>query len=258
MRVSYLQKNRSRSNYARAAAVILGVFVFVALVFSIADGFFISAASPLWKADNKISRGLGNFIGFFSSKKSLIEENTSLKEEVASLELKIASLSSGRVQEGALLELIGRSEPGAEVASILTRPPRTPYDVLVIDAGEDIVSVGSEIGLAEGIGLGIVSEVFSKNSRVRLFSSPGAEIEAVLERGNVPVTLKGAGSGNFTAIVPRDAEIEAGDAILSAGIPARLIAVVEGVKSESTDSFKEAYARSPVNIFSVRYVVISP
>ena len=63
-------------------------------------------------------------------------------------------------------------------------------------------------------------------------------------------------AGNFQIEVPRETVVERGDRVLSADIFLHLVAVVEDVSVEPTDSFKEVLARSPANIFNIRYVII--
>lgn len=181
-----------------------------------------------------------------------------LKEKLSSLQIEILSLSNDKNQKDAFLELLGhRQNSEMLAATVLTRPPQTPYDVIVIDVGSDnSVTVGSEVSLPEGPIIGSVSEVFSKRARVELFSSSNKETNAILERNNIPVTLVGAGAGNFKLTLPRDIAVESGDRILSANIFSRLLAVVGEVSIHSTDSFKEVLAKSPENIFTIRFVFV--
>lgn len=145
------------------------------------------------------------------------------------------------------------------VAAVLTHPPQTPYDIIIIDAGsDDSVTIDSEVSLPEGPILGVISEVFSKKAKVKLFSTAGEETSAVLERGSVPVILVGAGGGNFKLILPRDIKAEKGDRILSPGISPRLLAVIEEISVRPTDSFKEVLAKSLTNIFALRFVFVAP
>ena len=145
------------------------------------------------------------------------------------------------------------------LAAVLTRPPQTPYDVILIDVGSNAsITSGSEVSLPEGPILGTVSEVFSKKAKVKLFSTSGEETNAILERGSVPVILVGRGGGNFKITLSRDITVEKGDRILSADVFSRLLAVVEDVSVNSTDSFKEILAKSPANLFSLRFVFVTP
>ncbi len=154
---------------------------------------------------------------------------------------------------------IRREVSGRVVAAVLTYPPQTPYDIIIIDAGSnDSLVLGSEVSMPEGPLLGVVSEVFPRRAKVKLFSTNGEETGAVLERNNMPVTLEGTGGGNFRISLPRDIAIERGDRILSRSMSSSLLAVVEEVSVEPTDSFKEILAKSPTNIFSLRFVFITP
>ena len=72
------------------------------------------------------------------------------------------------------------------------------------------------------------------------------------------VTLVGVGAGNFKITIPRDVVVESGDRILSADVSSHLLAVVGEVNMSSTDSFKEVLAKTPANIFALRFVFVTP
>ena len=224
------------------------------------DSGLISLISPLWRAENAVSRSLYNGVIFFQSQRALVNENTTLKEKLSSLEIEILSLSKDRDDRNRYLELLGRKQNSNMVlASVLTHPPQTPYDVIIIDLGlNESISSDSEVFLPEGPILGRVSEVFRKNAKVKLFSSAGEETSAVLERGDLPVTLVGVGAGNFKMTIPRDVEVQIGDRVLSLGVSSHLLAIVGEVSVSSTDSFKEVLARGPANIFALRFVFVVP
>ena len=260
MKVNYLQKNRLGHPYLRRILLLVAIFAFGAFILSFLDEAILSAVSPIWKAENIVTRNLQSAANFFGSRKALLEENAVLKEKLSSLEMKILSMSGGQSQENMFRELAGRrQESDAMVAAVLIRPPQTPYDVIIIDAGSDeSVTIGSEVFLPEGPLLGMVFEVFPKTAKVKLFSASGEKTNAILERNNVPVTITGNGGGNFSINLARGVDIEIEDRILSSDISARLLAVVEDISVRPTDSFKEALAKSPVNIFNLRFVFVAP
>jgi len=236
------------------------IFASGAVTFSFFDSAIISIVSPVWKTENVIIRSLRDGAAYLNLQKTLVEENAALKKRLSSLEIEVLFLSSERIQENTLLELAGRRQnPDILIATVLTHPPQTPYDVLIIDAGSnESIIPGSEVFLPEGPILGVISEVFSNRARVKLFSAAGEETNAVLERNNMPVILIGVGGGNFKLILPRDIAIERGDKILSADITSRLLAIAEEISVKPTDSFKEVLAKSPTNIFTLRFVFVSP
>lgn len=260
MKMNYLPKSRVRNQYSKKAIGLAAIFVIGIFFFSLLDTWIISAISPLWRAENSVSRTLGKTVDFFHTHNSLVEENNLLEEKVRSLELELSTLSLAMSQYDALLNLMGRTaEKSGIVVAILTHPPQSPYDLIVIDAGSnDSISLGAKAKLLEGPEMGIVSEVYPSFSKVKLFSTPGERTNAVLERHQVPVVLLGTGAGNFSISLPRDTQVEIGDRILSSSLGQSLIAVVEDIKIEPTDSFKEVLARSPANIFELRFISILP
>lgn len=260
MKVNYLPKNKLRYPYFRRTLILILIFIFGTVIFSFLDTIIISTVSPAWKTENVVIRNLQNWTAFFNSQEKLWEENTTLKEKVSSLELTVLSLSRGQTQEDILLKLAGRKqEPNAIIATVLTHPPQTPYDIIIIDAGSnDSVTLGSRVTLPEGPVLGTVSEIFPKSAKVNLFSSSGNKTNAILERGNVPITLVGTGGGNFKIDLPHYIAVEKQDRILSASITSHLVAIVGDVNVKPTDSFKEVLAKSPTNIFNIRFVFVTP
>ena len=258
--MNYLPKNKLKHLYFKRILILATIFILGAITFSLLDSVIISATSSLWKSENVVIRKFQNLSTLFSSQKKLWEENTLLKEKVSSLELTILSLSGGQTQEDILLELASQKQGlNTVISTVLTQPPQSPYDTIIIDAGSrDSITLGSVVSLPEGPILGRVSEIFTSRAKVKLLSSNGEETSAVLERGNVPVTLIGAGGGNFKIVLPHDITVEKEDRILSADITSRLVAIVGEINVSPTDSFKEVLAKSPTNIFSLRFVFVTP
>lgn len=256
--MKYLPKSRSRHPYRRSLGILAAVFASGIIIFYLLDSLILSAVAPAWKAENAAVRKLSELSGFFRTRGALLSENARLKESVASLELQLSSLSVQQGEESNILALLGRTrEEGGIFATVLSHPPQTPYDVLVIDAGtDDGVSIGRAVALPEGPVIGEISEVYGGLSKVKLFTSSGEKTNAVLERNNMPVVLEGAGAGNFRIVVPRETPVEIGDRILTPDFSARLVGVVEETAVEPTDSFKEVLAKSPANIFNLRFVLI--
>lgn len=258
--MNYLPRNRIRRSYTKPILITLGIFFIGWMFFSFLNGAVVAVISPLWQAENSFSQVFKKGLEHWQSRTELVSENLFLKKRVASLELEVDSLGLSLEQERAFYGLLGRSQVvGEVVASVITRPPQSPYDIIFVDAGSsDGVAVGFRVNLPEGPALGLVTEVFASNARVELFSTAGKKRDAVLERGSVPVVLEGRGGGNFRLRIPREVEVEVGDRIVTGDALYSLLAVVESVSVFSTDSFKEVLARSPLNIFSLRLVSITP
>jgi len=141
------------------------------------------------------------------------------------------------------------------LGAVLLRPPATPYDTLVIDAGKEEGAVVGDYVSAGGSALvGTISEVYAHAARVRLFSAPGEKYNALL-RGSVPLSIEGQGGGSMVAQAPSGTVVSAGDTALVPGIAGGLVARVTQVdKTES--SFVTIYFQLPANIFTLRFVEV--
>ncbi len=258
--MNYLPRNRLRSNQRQKVLILLVIFILLIGFFQFTRGLVLQAISPMWRSENAIVSTFRSFVNNLKSKNALVEENLNLKQQLSSLQLELTSLELSESREKAFNDLLGRTHrPGEVVASILTHPPQSPYDLLIIDAGtNEGVVVGSTVALIDGPLIGTVSDTFSSNAKVKLYSSAGEQTPAILERGNESVILEGRGGGNFHIKVPREVNVQVGDRVVSAGVSYSLLAVVESVEVAPTDAFKEVLARSPANIFSIRLVKVLP
>ena len=247
--MNYLPRNKSRSKLWKPIIALTGVFIAGFLVLTFFSGAITSVAAPIWKTENLALAKVNWVANFFRTKTSLIRENQELKDKLSVLELEAASRSTEPLRS--------RQTENGILSTVLVRPPQTPYDMLVIDAGmNDGVATGMTVALPEGPVVGVVEIAYARESKVKLYSSQGVKTAAILERYNVPVTLEGIGGGNFKIVIPREAEAFFGDRILSAKLSSELLAVVGEVKMEATDSFKNILAQSPVNIFNLHFVVV--
>ncbi|KND48919.1 MAG: hypothetical protein AB200_00630 [Parcubacteria bacterium C7867-005] len=260
MKTHFHQRNRLNKDYFGRTIVVLVLFFACAVVFSFMDGVLVRIASPIWKGENALANSFWGFSNFFKSKETLIAENQSLKDKIISQELSIESARVTMQREDDLLRSFGR--PKNEIfiaASVLVRPPETPYDILLVDAGADEgVNVSDRVTLAEGIPIGSVVEVFKKTSRVKLYSASGEDTQAVLERGPVSILLTGRGGSSFEFTVPRELEVLIGDRVLSSTINSTLLGTVEDIEVAPTDSLKKVLVSSFVNVHNIRFVRITP
>lgn len=257
--MNYLQRNRNHNRYGQKLLGLLGIFLVLFLFLKLTAGFWLGVLTPVWQAENALSRYLRSVSEYWKTRTTLAEENISLRERVSSLELENATLSLELESGRKIYDLLGRERREGEIlATVLTRPPQSPYDLIVIDAGErEGISTGAQVFMPEGVMLGRVYETNSSSAKIRLLSTFGEKFEAVLERDNSPVILEGRGAGNFRMKISREILVEKGDRIVTADLGYHLIAIVEEVRVEATDSFQEVLARFPGNIFNLRLVSVT-
>lgn len=237
---------------------LLGVFGALFLIF-ILNGL----NNPLRHFFSNVTIAVSKPFLKFENKISLNEENNSLREKINELEVKILSYEILEEENRQLKEAVLRTE-GTEgkdeyiLGFTLSRPPVSPYDVLLIDIGsKNGIKAGMEVTAYADILIGYVSEVFSNTSKVKLISFPKNEMNAVVLSSNIPVTAIGRGGGNMEIILPKEVEIKEGEKIVIPGINPLILGIIEKIESVPTDPFQKLLLRIPVNLQELRYVMIN-
>lgn len=231
------------------------ITIFLLIFFRLRDS---SISESVWRFGLKGQSIPNVFVSYLSSKKDLMQENIELKQKIDEIQLEILNSSVYKNENEKLKEILGRKYSADLVlAQILTRPNRSPYDILVVDIGQnESVKAGQKVFARGNIPIGEVAEVSRNTSRIKLYSTPGTETMATLESSDIDVSLIGTGSGGFEIILPKDVSVHVGQAILNKSINSKTIALVEGVVSTDRDSFKKVLAKSPVNIQELSWVQI--
>ena len=184
-------------------------------------------------------------------------DNQRLRAELASTTALVADRNA-LYQENLELKARLARDAGLDtiLAGVLMRPPATPYDTLMIDAGSAEGSAEGDLVSAGGTTLiGTVSVVYAHTSRVTLFSAPGQTYNVLL-RGSVPVSMQGQGGGSLVGQVPAGTPVAPGDALLFPGIASGFAGEVSYVDAKQGQSFETLYARLPVDPLSLQFVEI--
>ncbi len=256
-----IYRNRKRGPGLRRALVAVGFFIALLIA-----GFFFRPAlervvggglSALWRASDISSTGLGRVPEYFRGMNALLRERDSLKEQLAASKLAVLDRNLLYEENLTLKESMGRSaQPNALLAAVLVRPPESPYDTLIIDAGEDKqVKVGDRVAASGAFLIGTVEAVYATTARIKLYSAPNTSYDAFL-RGSIPIRAEGIGGGSLKASVPHDAEAAAGDLVTLPGIEPNLSFVVESIEAGRGDSAAEIYMHLAANPFSLRFAEV--
>ncbi len=146
------------------------------------------------------------------------------------------------------------------LAGVLLRPPATPYDTLIIDAGsQEGVAVDDRVAAAGTVLIGTVTQVYLHSAQVSLYSSPGQKYEGILtlQSGEaLPITVVGQGGSSLSAQVPAGSKVVAGDQIVLPGVLGGLIGTVVGVQGGEGESFATVYLSLPINPADLRFVEV--
>ncbi len=147
--------------------------------------------------------------------------------------------------------------------SIISRPPQSPYDILIIDAGSDNeVKAGMLVTAYGNVLLGYVAEVFPSTSKVKLISFSNEETNVMIESAGtgtstaVSAIAIGRGGENLEIKLPSSIAINSGDQVKTMGTLSFVVGTIEKVEISLSDPFQKLLFRLPVNIQELKYVMI--
>lgn len=260
--MSYLldRKIRRQKSFRIALAVVIFMVLFYFRA-GIYHGFSYASHGifrPVLAAGGSIGEKIKNAETFFISKNSLAKENENLKSEIAGSEADRANYDSVVAENASLKEILGRKNEKTPMvlSAILAKPNQSPYDTLVVDAGENLIKTGDTVFALGNVPIGRVAETYPNSSKVILFSNSGEKTQVVLGDKNIFMEITGRGGGNFEMIIPRDFTLAKGDQVVLQGIVPYVVGVVETVISDPRDSFQKALLVSPVNIQELKFVEV--
>lgn len=259
MKKTYLHNNNKNKKIVVFVVVITALFVFWIGRFS---GSISNPAIIIARPFLFLSNSVGNWfsgIGYvFHEKGKLQDENIDLKNKLKEVEIKLISSQMIENQNKELKEILSyKKNVNYLAAGIIVRPPKSPYDTMIIDAGSDNgIQVGMQVTAYSDILLGYVTEVFSKTSKIKLISFPNEEINVYLQNSKLSAIAVGDGGGNFKITLPRSVEVQLGDNVITTGMNPLLIGIVDKVKIDITDAFQEVLFSLPANIQDLKYVMI--
>lgn len=146
---------------------------------------------------------------------------------------------------------------------IISRPPQSPYDILIIGAGsENGIKTGMTAMAQDNVLLGYVAEVFPSASKVKLISFPNEETNVLIESSGtgtstvVSAIAVGRGGENLEIKLPSSLAINSGDQVKTMGNFPLMAGTIEKVEMNLSDPFQKLLFRLPVNIQELKYVMI--
>jgi cell shape-determining protein MreC len=207
-----------------------------------------AAFRPFLAFGNSIKNWIENNSYLLKEKEVLLKENLNLKEKVKEMEIKSLTY-----------EAPGKDPEKKDFlySHILSRPPQSPYDVLIIDAGsEDGIKNGMQVVAYGDILIGYVAEVFQKSGKIKLISFPNEETNAFLFSLNTPVIVAGRGDGNFGIKIPKSIEVNVGEKVVTLGENPFLLGIIDRIEIQSSDPFQNLYFRFPFNLQELKSVAV--
>jgi cell shape-determining protein MreC len=259
---SFRHDKERMSQRRKLMALAASFVVLILLLRTPVEGFLASIAHtafrPFLLVKESVRDTASSYAYVFSSKKSLLEENTRLSDALDLVAIESFSREALRKENDELKRVLGRyPDRPLAIARVLASPGTSPYDTLVLDMGSsEGVLVGTSVYVDGDFVLGEVTQVFRHSAIATLYSSTGNELSVLVGATSTPTTAYGVGGGNFRIILPKGVDVKEGDLIEVPELASTYLGVVDAVARSAGSSLQEIHFRWPVNISSLRYVYV--
>lgn len=252
--------------FRRNKKFIVGIFLIALFFFAVINGpvrnfvvgLGVAVFQPFLNFGNSVVNWADGSSYLLRGKETLLKENLVLKDKLAEMEAKFLAYEILEKENKELKEILSWPNKNDFLAArVVSRPPISPYDILIINAGfEGGIKNGMQVWAYDNILIGYVFEVFADSSKIKLASFPGDETSAVLFSSNSQIIATGRGNGNFEIKIPKSIEVNAGEKVVTFGINPMLMGIIDKIEINPSDPFQKLYFRFPFNLQEIKYVAI--
>lgn len=237
-----MMNSRQTSNIKVRLVIALTIFVVSAV-------FWRFLPTPIQFASEKIIDPLlktESFVYRLTNKEQDVFES-SLKEEVDYL----------RVENATLLNQLNSKDEERVIAGVIGRPSALPYDVIVIDQGEeDGIVKDAPVYADQYRAIGFIASVYKNSSVVVLLTTPGFTSTVFVYGPNIYTTAKGMGGGVIRIHVPQGIDIKNGDLVVIPALSSGVYGSITFVDSVPSRPEQYGYVTNDTPINSLRYVTV--
>lgn len=251
---------RKRRQFLVAVFIALGlVFLARGPLSNLLGGSLHKIGQPFWSMKMSVTEQSGGLFALFQSKLILAEKNKELEATLDLVAVEAYSRELLRAENEALKAVLGRyPESRLGLARVLASPSVSPYDTLVIDAGENHgVIDGMDVFVDGDFKIGTVTKVFRQSAVVSLFSSPGTELEVTIGSSSIPSVAHGSGGGNFRVMLPAGADVFVGDIVEIPALSPEYAGVVDAIDRQQGSSLKTVFIKLPINLYTLKWVYLA-
>lgn len=242
------------------AAVLLGIFLFLEVTPAVKPLTFVILKLPL-SAIRAVTREVGGIVFYHRH----MAENGLLRDQIAFLQQKLVTLEelrAGNQRLSRLLKLKEETPFKVIAASVVARAADNWSSAVIIDKG-------SKSGIKRGFivvnfsGLvGRVAEAYDSASKIILINDPLLGVSALVQRSRQEGFVSGTlGSSLIMRYLPYDADVKAGDVIVTSGLTnmypkGLLIGKVTDVSEEFSGLSRCATINPAANLSNLEEVLI--
>ncbi len=180
-----------------------------------------------------------------------LEQIDELYRQIQHLSVDYVQLHALKEENEVLRRKLGFAEQQgyeAVVANIISRSVQPERGFFMIDRGsKNGLETGMAVIFGDGIYVGKITKIFDRTAVVTLTTDPASRVAISLAGQHRLIGLV-EGKGNGTALatlIPQEEEIEVNDILVTSGTeekipPDLVVGMINQIRDESTDPFKEA------------------
>jgi cell shape-determining protein MreC len=222
------------------------------------SGGLVFLARPVWSLSDGIALRSSSIVSGFRDKDALAKENERLKDTLDTVAIEAYSRDALLEENRQLKEMLGRKgEYSYLLGRILSAPPVSPYDTILIDVGgADGVTVGMPVFSQGDFKVGEINRVWQKSSLVGLYSNANTQLSVTVGTSSIPAVATGQGGGTLRVILPRSVSVKDGDIVAIPAISPTFLGVVSGIERPEGSSLEALYVRLPFDLFGEHHVYV--
>ena len=254
--MTYLRPSNNRGNSSRKIKIAYGALLGIVLLGFLFSRIAFMVGGPMWAMHNAISDSVGSFISYFESKSSLNDENISLQKTIDQKNAEIILVKNQLDLYKQLDSYIAAKDVGSNetVVRVVSRPPQTPFDVLIVEAKDDSIKAGQKVYFA-GVPAGIIQSKTGSYAQVFLFSHPSSQFRVLVGPNKIEADAKGKSQGNIYLTLPKNVDVQNGDVVYLADgtLP---IGTVSQIDNNTSTSFIDIYMKMPFSPSRVDWLTV--
>ena len=262
--------NRSNNSSLQTIALVL---LAAGLLFLALGGYLSpllnNILDPIYGAQGWLFTRFQSAQDFFNASSDLTRlrlENAQLREENTNLQTQIIALQQ-QVSEVQLLSALldfarARPDSSYQAAAIIGRDPSPFLHYVMINRGsDDGIRRGMPVVAQQGL-VGRIVQVTANAARVEMITDPSAEVSVQIQPSDVDGILVGSITSDlFVNLIPQDAEVTAGDLVLTSGLGGNypqniLVGQVSTIRQDATALFQTASVQPVVDFSRLEIVLI--
>jgi len=249
------------------------VFLVIGILFLAVSGYLRPilgiVMDPFVTAQRWLSERFMAVYDFFTLPRNvtdLLQRNSQLEDEVASLQSQIIQLQEQLSEADILYSLLdfARSRPQDQyiAAAVIGRDPSPFLQYLIIDHGsDDGIRYGMPVVTQQGL-VGRIDAVTASAARVQLITDAGSVVNVKLQSRDEDVLIEGSITGEITLqMVSQKIDLQSGEILLTSGLGGTypsdiLVGQVIDIQKTENELFQTAYVQPVVDFSILRAVLV--